>query len=80
MLSLRENDAVLFSAEWCSVCPPAVKKAEENGIKVYKVTTETLDEVKKEYGLKAVPVLIKFKDGVEIARYTGIPEVMPQLG
>ncbi|MDN5247841.1 MAG: thioredoxin [Wolbachia endosymbiont of Tyrophagus putrescentiae] len=67
-----------FWAEWCGPCKSLMPHVErlaqdKNGtIKVCKFNIDEGTETPTKYGIQAIPTLIIFSDGKEIARKTGL--------
>ena len=76
---LKSSEPVLvdFFAEWCGPCKamaPALDEiaAEMQGkVKVVKVDVDKSPAITGEYGIRAMPTLILFKDGKVAAQHTG---------
>lgn len=78
MENLKEYDVVYFSTTWCGPCKvtkPIVEKASnENSINTRLFTVDEEEggsEIAAEFGVRAVPTMIFFKDGEEVGRKTG---------
>lgn len=76
--SLIKEGLVLvdFYAEWCGPCKmlmPVVTRMSENmtDVKFVKIDVDKFRDVAKENGVKSVPTLVLFKDGVEVNRRAG---------
>ena len=66
-----------FWAVWCGPCKmqsPIVDAfaAAQSAVKVGKVNTDEQMAVAQKYGIMAIPTLIAFRDGKEIARKVGM--------
>ena len=65
-----------FYGTWCMPCkilaPIVDKVVEEQGIKLAKVDVDNNTELVKKFGIMSVPTLIVFKDGVEVAKSSGV--------
>lgn len=66
-----------IGASWCSNCRPLSATLEQVLPKYPNVTLEDIDidqnqDMAKEYSIRSVPTMIKFKDGVEVGRLTGV--------
>ncbi|MBE5735826.1 MAG: thioredoxin [Clostridiales bacterium] len=65
-----------FYGTWCMPCkilaPIVDKVVEEQGIKLAKVDVDNNTELVKKFGIMSVPTLIIFKDGVEVAKSSGV--------
>jgi len=76
---LKSSEPVLvdFFAEWCGPCKamaPALDEiaSELHGkVKVVKVDVDQSPGVTGEYGIRAMPTLMLFKDGKVAAQHTG---------
>ena len=76
---LKSSEPVLvdFFAEWCGPCKamaPALDEiaAEMSGkVKVVKVDVDKSPRISGEYGIRAMPTLMLFKDGKVAAQHTG---------
>ena len=79
-LVLRTHGVALvdFWAEWCPPCRvlgPAVEKAAaslEGRALVGKINVDENRELAQSYSISSIPTLVLFKDGVEVARRSGI--------
>ena len=74
---------VLFSAQWCGPCKtykPIVERvtAETDGAALLVVDCDTSTELATQFGIRAVPTLLCFRDGELVAQQTGAM-VEPQL-
>ncbi len=76
---IQSNQTVLvdFSANWCGPCrmiaPIISEIAEEynNIIKVVKIDTDVSTNVPAKYGIRSIPTLMIFKDGVKVDTVIG---------
>lgn len=76
---LKSSEPVLvdFFAEWCGPCKAMAPALEEiaselqGKVKVVKVDVDQSPGVTGEYGIRAMPTLIMFKDGKVAAQHTG---------
>ena len=79
---VKDFDGVVlvdFYADWCSPCrfiaPVVEKLAEENEddkVKYVKLDVDEARQVAVEYGIRAIPTLILFKNGEEKDRMQGV--------
>ena len=66
-----------FWAAWCAPCrmmEPVIAKAAETlepQVRVAKLDTEKYPDIAAKYGIRAIPTMILFKDGREVARISG---------
>ena len=78
VIQSQEYIVVDFWAIWCRPCQLFLPEYEEIAKKLYKkVSFYKLDADKciatmQEYEVKAIPVIIIFKKGVEVKRYVGL--------
>ena len=77
---IKANDIPLlvdFWAPWCGPClmmAPEFEKAAamlEPRMRLAKVNTELVQEVGTRYGIRAIPTMIAFQHGREVARQSG---------
>ena len=76
---LKSSEPVLvdFFAEWCGPCKAMAPALDEiaselqGKVKVVKVDVDQSPGVTGEYGIRAMPTLIMFKDGKVAAQHTG---------
>ncbi|NOZ64299.1 MAG: thioredoxin [Caldiserica bacterium] len=67
-----------FWAPWCGPCRMLGPVVEELGqeksdvLKVCKVNVDEVPAIASRYGIMAIPTLILFKDGNEVARLVGV--------
>jgi thioredoxin 2 len=70
-----------FWAPWCAPCrsmAPAYEQAAARlapGVQLAKLNTEAEPELASRYGIRAIPTLIAFKGGREIARRSGASDL-----
>jgi thioredoxin 1 len=72
-----------FWAPWCGPCRMMAPIFEESAkghanIRFAKVNTDEHGQIAQELGIRGIPTVIFFKDGVEINRYVGAMN-KPQL-
>ncbi len=70
-----------FWAEWCQPChilsPVLEKVTEEAGgaFELVKIDVDANQQLAQQYGVQGIPTVIAFRDGDEVARFTGaLPE------
>ncbi len=76
---LKSSEPVLvdFFAEWCGPCKAMAPALDElaselkGKVKVVKVDVDQSPGITGEYGIRAMPTLILFKDGKVAAQHTG---------
>jgi len=77
VLQSAEPVLVDFFAEWCGPCKamaPALEQVAEElkgKVKVVKLDVDQNPKVTGDYGIRAMPTLIIFKDGKVAAQHTG---------
>lgn len=76
---LKEGITVLdFWAQWCGPCrilgPVIDELAVENAgsVNIGKVNVDTDGEISSKFGIRGIPTLIFFKNGVEVNRVSGV--------
>lgn len=65
---------VAFSASWCGPCKilsPILEDVSED-VKIYKVDIQANPEISDKLGVRAIPTLMKFKDGVQVDKKLGL--------
>ena len=78
-LTSRNGSVVLadFYADWCEPCKMLdeilyrIQPRLPASLKIIKVNTELLPDLRQEYRIMSVPTLILFKDGAIAWRYNG---------
>ena len=77
---IERNDipvVVDFWAPWCGPCKmmaPAFEQAAdqlEPQVRLAKLNTEEVQTIAGEYGIRSIPTLVMFRNGVEVARQPG---------
>ena len=77
VLKSAEPVVVDFHAEWCGPCKamaPAleeVSKEMKGTVKVVKVDVDQNPGITSKYAIRAMPTLLVFRDGKQIASHTG---------
>ncbi len=66
-----------FAATWCSPCKvlaPILDSVSEDlkDVQFFKVDIDDSPEVSEDYDIRAVPTLVLFKGGKEVARHKGL--------
>lgn len=66
-----------FYADWCGPCKALAPKLEElekqmTNLQIYKVDVDNKIDIAADNQVRAMPTLILFKDGKEIARQVGL--------
>jgi len=77
---INNNQLVLvdFWAEWCGPCrvlTPTInllKDEEPEGTKVLKIDVTEHADIATEYGIRSIPAVLLYKDGVVIDRLIGV--------
>lgn len=85
IISDKKPVLIDFYAEWCGPCKmlsPNLKTAKEqiqDAGKIVKINVDKYPEIAAEFGVRGVPTLILFKDGVSLWRQSGVisaPEIV----
>lgn len=84
---IKEGISVVdFWAPWCGPCrtiSPIIdelaKKHKAAGIKVMKMNVDENSTTSASFGIRSIPAIIVFKDGVEIARNVGGGAIAPKV-
>lgn len=64
-----------FTADWCQPCQsfgPVIQEVVREGISVQKINVDENKDYTARYQVRSVPTCIYLKDGIEIARRTGV--------
>ena len=69
VLKDNENVIVDFWAQWCGPCKmlaPALERVQEeaNNTLIVKVNIDDVTDVPEKYGVRSIPTLLKFKNGL----------------
>ena len=79
---IKKNKLVMatFGAPWCGACRSLGPIVEEiigevkDGIAILKVNVDESPELPGKLGIKSIPTMIFFKDGVEVNRSVGMTQ------
>jgi len=80
ILQNQKITVLVFSAPWCGPCkvlsPIIDELAEDNvnnsDLKIGKINVDENVEISKEYGIRGIPSILFFKDGVHVSGITGL--------
>ncbi|MGL5000242.1 MAG: thioredoxin [Cetobacterium sp.] len=65
-----------FWADWCGPCkmlaPTLEELSEETTAKICKVNVDESGELAGDYGIRSIPTMIVFKDGVKVDQIVGL--------
>ena len=66
-----------FKAEWCRPCltlSPIIDELsnEYTDVKIGKIDADENSDTARQLGVRSIPTIIIFKDGVEVERHTGV--------
>lgn len=74
--AIATEAVIQFSATWCGPCKALTQAIESNEesfeTKIYKVDIDELSDLAQVLRIRSVPTLIRFFEGEEIARTTGL--------
>jgi len=79
IINSKTPTLVDFYATWCGPCKmmspllEEVSKEVGNNVRVLKIDVEKNSSVSAIYGIRSVPTLILFKEGVPVWRQNGVP-------
>jgi len=79
IINSKTPTLVDFYATWCGPCKmmspllEEVSKEVGNNVRVLKIDVEKNSSVSAIYGIRSVPTLILFKEGVPVWRQSGVP-------
>lgn len=85
IISDKKPVLIDFYAEWCGPCKmlsPHLKTAKEqiqDAGKIVKINVDKYPDIAAEFGVRGVPTLILFKEGVSLWRQSGFisaPEIV----
>jgi thioredoxin 2 len=69
-----------FYADWCGPCKVVAPMVDDlagrmaGRVLVLKVDTDAWPEVNRRFGIRGIPTLIAFRNGVETGRLVGVPQ------
>jgi thioredoxin 1 len=76
--TLEKNNVVIvdFWAPWCGPCrfiSPVLEKMSESATGIYfaKVDVDEAEDISQEYGIRAMPTFMAFKDGEKVDEVVG---------
>ncbi|MGL4946342.1 MAG: thioredoxin [Cetobacterium sp.] len=65
-----------FWADWCGPCkmlaPTLEELSEETTAKICKVNVDESGDLAGDYGIRSIPTMIVFKDGVKVDQIVGL--------
>lgn len=75
-----ELSVLQFSADWCGPCrmltPRVVEISDLNSeVSIGKVNVDNAKDIALDFKIRNIPVMIYFKDGVEVNRVVGVASV-----
>ncbi len=83
VLESSEPVMVDFSADWCRPCktlePIIEQLSEEVPHKVFKVDIDECTTLSKRFGIRSVPTVAVFKDGVMVKSFVGVTNKLALL-
>jgi thioredoxin 1 len=93
VLQAKEPTLVDFWAEWCGPCKMIAPVVEQvaaeyaDKLRVAKMDVDSNPQTPQSLGIRGIPTLILFKDGVEATRIVGyrtrealVDELLPHIG
>ena len=75
VLDTPDDVIVAFTAVWCAACPwlePYLREVEEAGVPVFSIDVDRFPEAARLYRIGSVPIVLLFRDGVEVERSVGV--------
>lgn len=68
-----------FWAEWCGPCKmqlPILEEisAELSDVKICKVNVDENNELAVKYGIRSIPTMMIFKDGIKVEQFVGLKQ------
>ena len=77
LISIPNRVLVQFSAEWCGPCKvltPTMERIKEEyeWLGVIKVDVDANPGIVKRFGVRGIPTVIAFDNGVEAKRFSGV--------
>jgi len=75
VLEASEPVLVDFFGSWCPPCrelAPTIDRISQSGAPVCKVNIDDRPDLASQFGVNAVPTVVIFKGGEEVARFVGV--------